>query len=103
MPGKFFVSAALVFIASGAMAQTVALDMPEDQYRGLVEEVTAYKDTDLGPLDAGRIDWLKGACGVIADRETHNAEVAMKAGKSYISVTTLGVCDRVANLSAASE
>src|SRR5690606_38875294 len=43
---KFIASAALVFIAGGSMAQTVALDMPEDQYRGLVEEVTAYKDTD---------------------------------------------------------
>lgn len=84
MLGKFFVSAALIFIAGGSLAQTVALDMPEDQYRGLVDEVSAYHNTDLGPLDVGQINWLKGACGVIAERETHNAEVALEAGESYI-------------------
>ncbi|WGR61678.1 hypothetical protein E3U26_12945 (plasmid) [Paracoccus ferrooxidans] len=103
MLGKFFVSSALIFIAGDTLAQTVALDMPEDQYRGLVDEVSAYKDTDLGTLDVGRNNWLKGACDVIAERETHNAEVALKAGNSYISVTTIGVCDRVARLSAASQ
>lgn len=103
MLGKFFVSAALIFGAGGSLAQTAALDMPEDQYRGLVDDVTAYKDTDLGPLDAGQINWLKTACGVIAERETHKAEVAKKAGKSYLIPPATFVCDRADSLSATSQ
>ena len=98
MLAKLLLSVVVIFGAGSSLAQTVALDMPEDQYRGLVNDVSEYKDTDLGSLDAGAVNWLKVACGVIAERETHNAEVAAKAGNSYISVTTIGVCDRVASL-----
>lgn len=103
MLAKLLLSAVVIFSAGSSLAQTAALDMPEDQYRGLVDDVSEYKDTDLGSLDAGAVNWLKVACGVIAERETHNAEVAAAAGNvSYISVTTIGVCDRVANLPATS-